>query len=316
MRSPNSVRSTWRRWRNWQPARSASGSWMRKPPTSPRRCRLWTNRSRNAGAAAVDLRFHQRTFQPVVSRAVRRRRGTHDHDRRGDSRRQGAGHGAAARQEEHHHPSPVGRGEGTYGDRAGILDVPAQSGAVLPARRGRCAPGRLQHRALLRPGAQDVATDPVPVYQPQQAHHGDGGTVDRRHHAGAGRIPRGSSGYRGGAQASRGGSGVSDLQYGLLAIGAVVVIAVLAYNKWQEIKYRHEAEGSLKSRHGDVLMGAAEDPATAQPAPAARPQAKRGGERIEPTFDRPDTGAVPAAPKAPGAAPGLTETIDFIVAVE
>ena len=109
---------------------------------------------------------------------------------------------------------------------------------------------------------------------------------------------------------------MSDLQYGLLAIGAVVVIAVLAYNKWQEIKYRHEAEGSLKSRHGDVLMGAAEDPATAQRAPTADPQGARGGERIEPTFDRPDTGAVPAAPKAPGAAPGLTETIDFIVAVE
>jgi len=118
---------------------------------------------------------------------------------------------------------------------------------------------------------------------------------------------------------------VSDLQLGLLAIGAVVVVAVLAYNKWQEIKYSREAEGSLKSRHGDVLMGAAEDPGSVQRAPGApRPQGARGGERIEPTFDGPEADTVsavpilPTVPTVPGASnePVLTKTIDFIVAVE
>ncbi len=111
---------------------------------------------------------------------------------------------------------------------------------------------------------------------------------------------------------------MSDLQLGLVAIGAVVVVAVLAYNKWQEVKFRREAEGSLKSRHSDVLMGAAEDPATLQRAPGApavHPQGAHGGERIEPTFDGPERGTAPAVPGA-SKEPLLTETIDFIVAVE
>ena len=103
---------------------------------------------------------------------------------------------------------------------------------------------------------------------------------------------------------------MSDLQFGLLAIGAVVVISVLAYNKWQEATFRREAEASLKSHHDDVLMGSAEDPAG---APAARPQSVR--ERIEPTFDGPEAGTAPAVHATPGE-PLLTEAIDFIVTVE
>jgi FtsZ-interacting cell division protein ZipA len=115
---------------------------------------------------------------------------------------------------------------------------------------------------------------------------------------------------------------MSDLQFGLLAIGAVVVIAVLAFNKWQEVRFRREAEGSLKSRHDDVLMGAAKEPAAAPGAPAApaeRPQSahrgEHGGERIEPTFDSSETGTVPAV-RAASEEPLLTEPIDFIVTVE
>jgi FtsZ-interacting cell division protein ZipA len=112
---------------------------------------------------------------------------------------------------------------------------------------------------------------------------------------------------------------VSDLQFGLLAIGAVVVISVLAYNKWQEAKFRREAEASLKSHHDDVLMGAAEDPGVAPGAPVEHPQSGRrgehGGERIEPTFDGPEAGTVPAVHATPEE-PLLTESIDFIVTVE
>ena len=70
-------------------------------------------------------------------------------DRRRDPRRRRAGDGAAAGQEEQHHPPAVGRREGADRDRAGVRDLPAQPGAVLPARRGRRAARRRQHRALL-----------------------------------------------------------------------------------------------------------------------------------------------------------------------
>jgi len=112
---------------------------------------------------------------------------------------------------------------------------------------------------------------------------------------------------------------MSDLQLGLLAIGAVVVISVLAYNTWQEAKFRRKADASLKSRHDDVLMGAAQDPAVAPGTPVERPQSARrgehGGERIEPTFDGPAAGMVPAVHAAPEE-PLLTDSIDFIVTME
>lgn len=110
---------------------------------------------------------------------------------------------------------------------------------------------------------------------------------------------------------------MSDLQVGLLAIGVVVVVAVLAYNKWQEVKYRRETEGSLKSQHGDVLMGDADPPATAQRAPSVGVHTVAGGERIEPTFERPDADAGAAAHESSsGEATGLTETIDYVVTME
>src|SRR3989304_4000535 len=115
---------------------------------------------------------------------------------------------------------------------------------------------------------------------------------------------------------------MSDLQLGLLAIGAVVVIAVLAFNKWQEVRFRREAEGSLKSHHDDVLMGDAEEPAAgrgARAGTAGRPWSANSGEqsreRVEPTFDDPQAGTAPTAPGA-SEEPSLTQAIDFIVPVE
>jgi len=111
---------------------------------------------------------------------------------------------------------------------------------------------------------------------------------------------------------------MSDLQFGLLAIGAVVVIAVLAFNKWQEVRFRREAEGSLKSRHDDVLMGTAENSAVARGAPAATAEPPRGArieERIEPTFDGPETRTAPTE-RATWAQPLPAESTDFIVTVE
>lgn len=58
---------------------------------------------------------------------------------------------------------------------------------------------------------------------------------------------------------------MTELQMGLIGLGACAVIGVLAYNKWQETRQRRQADESLKSRHPDVLLdGGATD------APAAR----------------------------------------------
>jgi FtsZ-interacting cell division protein ZipA len=107
---------------------------------------------------------------------------------------------------------------------------------------------------------------------------------------------------------------MSDLQLGLLAIGAVVIVAVLAYNKWQEFKFRRQADGRLKSSHDDVLMGEA---GGAPVEPTVRPEAPRGEERVEPTFNGPDVSAAAAVAAADGpGASALSDSIDFIVAVE
>jgi FtsZ-interacting cell division protein ZipA len=87
---------------------------------------------------------------------------------------------------------------------------------------------------------------------------------------------------------------MSDLQLALLAVGVAVVAAVLAYNKWQELQYRRQAEAHFRSEREDVLMR--------DGAPSPAPQ------RIEPVLTE----------EAPRSAPHpvLSEALDYIVAVE
>lgn len=111
---------------------------------------------------------------------------------------------------------------------------------------------------------------------------------------------------------------MSDLQLGLVAIGAVVVIAVLAYNKWQEVKYRREAERSLGSHHDDALMGSAGVPNTTPPVSsvaAGGHEGARTSERIEPTFDARDSDAVQPVSSVEDDFP-LSDSIDFVVPME
>ena len=71
---------------------------------------------------------------------------------------------------------------------------------------------------------------------------------------------------------------MSELQTGLLAIGALVIAGVLAYNRIQERRAKREAERAFSSGHDDILLrpsgathGAsrlAEHAAVAQPDPA------------------------------------------------
>jgi FtsZ-interacting cell division protein ZipA len=81
---------------------------------------------------------------------------------------------------------------------------------------------------------------------------------------------------------------MSELQIGLLAIGALVVAGVLAYNRLQERGARRAAERAFRSGHADVLLEAAPqtraDPREA-PRPVSRPAAPdetaRPDERID-----------------------------------
>ena len=92
---------------------------------------------------------------------------------------------------------------------------------------------------------------------------------------------------------------VSELQLGLLGIGILVVIGVLAYNKLQEARLKRQSEEAFGSRHDDVLLGGGRT--SRQPSGTS--------ERIEPTF---------SAPPADGAAAGATldPSIDFIATLE
>jgi hypothetical protein len=110
---------------------------------------------------------------------------------------------------------------------------------------------------------------------------------------------------------------VSDLQIGLLGIGIVVVVAVIAYNKWQEVKLRRRAEAAFASGHRDVLFGGrteAGEGATAAGAwrPGVPPPV---GERVEHTLGEAAADAAPAQPAGEPAPPAATldPLVDFLI---
>ena len=48
---------------------------------------------------------------------------------------------------------------------------------------------------------------------------------------------------------------MTELQMGLIGLGAIAVVGVVAYNKWQEHRHRKLAEKVLARDHEDVLLG-------------------------------------------------------------
>ena len=89
---------------------------------------------------------------------------------------------------------------------------------------------------------------------------------------------------------------MTDLQLGLVLIGALAVGAVFVYNRIQERGVRREAEKAFGSRHPDVLASEAE-------------------ERREPAFERsPEPPAIaPAAPTQPPDDAMPDDRIDYVV---
>ena len=83
---------------------------------------------------------------------------------------------------------------------------------------------------------------------------------------------------------------MTELQLGLIGLGATAVVGVFGYNKWQEFRQRKLAEAVLKPHHADILLG--DGPKTSpQPAVAERSEPEfrvetpaPGGERLEPVF--------------------------------
>jgi FtsZ-interacting cell division protein ZipA len=124
---------------------------------------------------------------------------------------------------------------------------------------------------------------------------------------------------------------MSDLQISLLVIGVLVVVGVLAYNRWQEMKLRRRGEAEFGSRHEDVLMraGVAVDRSEAQAAAWTRPAAPEAEalparHAVEHTIDAaPDAESPAPASGAAGPAGGehpgprvLDEAVDCIVAMD
>jgi FtsZ-interacting cell division protein ZipA len=96
---------------------------------------------------------------------------------------------------------------------------------------------------------------------------------------------------------------MSELQVGLLGLGAVVVAAVILYNKWQERRYRREAEVGFASRHEDVLM---------RSGGGAGQRTPTDPDRVEPVLV-----SFEGAQEEAGASRAvLSEFLDFIVSIE
>ena len=47
---------------------------------------------------------------------------------------------------------------------------------------------------------------------------------------------------------------MTELQMGMIGLGALAVVGVMAYNKWQEHRQRKQAEQMLQTSHPDVLL--------------------------------------------------------------
>jgi hypothetical protein len=74
---------------------------------------------------------------------------------------------------------------------------------------------------------------------------------------------------------------MTELQIGLAVIGALAVVAVLAYNRWQERGARRDAERAFGSGHADVLMPQGRREPTLEPRRAAPPPGTLPAERVD-----------------------------------
>ncbi|TMH26339.1 MAG: hypothetical protein E6H63_13215 [Betaproteobacteria bacterium] len=74
---------------------------------------------------------------------------------------------------------------------------------------------------------------------------------------------------------------MTDLQLGLAVIGALAVVAVVLYNRWQERGARRDAERAFGSGHADVLLHEERREPTLEPRRPAPPPGALPAERVD-----------------------------------
>jgi hypothetical protein len=77
---------------------------------------------------------------------------------------------------------------------------------------------------------------------------------------------------------------MTDLQIGLAIIGALAVVAVLVYNRWQERSARRQAQKAFGSAHSDVLLDGRREPTLPprhEPPAEPRPIALSPAEKVD-----------------------------------
>src|SRR4051812_36657353 len=103
---------------------------------------------------------------------------------------------------------------------------------------------------------------------------------------------------------------MSDLQIGLAILGALIVVAVLAFNYWQERQFQRRGEQTFTIPHEDVLLDRASVPVAATSGPAPSSDDNRIEPRMEPELQM--AAAAPLQHKAQDEADVPRREIDYI----
>lgn len=111
----------------------------------------------------------------------------------------------------------------------------------------------------------------------------------------------------------------NELQYGLIGLGTLLVLAIVIYNVWQERKARRHAEQVFRSTHRDVLLDEESEPVV-PPAPGGRMEPSLPTNRdLDPVEEAIPPPSVVSAPLPRSSEPGLPwelHAIDCAVIIE
>ena len=103
---------------------------------------------------------------------------------------------------------------------------------------------------------------------------------------------------------------ISDFQWALAGIAVLIIVLVIVYNRWQEAKYKKQAEHAFSSDHRDVLLHATTD--RVEPQLGAMPSMRAADDDLM-GFDSP-TVDTPIMPRGAGnpTMPGINGEIDTV----
>ena len=168
-RSRRLARSIWQRWEEFESARERKGYLDAQSADLSEALETLENAIRridreNTRPAADDLRYGESGISASCSVAVRRWRSQADHDRRRDSRFQGLQVMAQPPGKKNSTIHLLSGGEKALTAIALVFAMFQPIDAVLPARRGRRATRRYEHRALLHHGAAHVGRSPSSLF--------------------------------------------------------------------------------------------------------------------------------------------------------